>query len=71
LHVFYCLWSDRISPNGKPLLEDGSRASRLQAVLTGKRNLGQQVLEVVLQGPEAKEEAVALLERRLPSLIER
>ena len=70
LHVFYCLWSDRISPRGQPLLEDGSRASRLRAVLAGRRNLGQQVLEVVLQGPEAKEEAVALLERQLPKLIQ-
>jgi len=71
LHVFYCLWSDRISPRGGPLLEDGSRASRLEAVFAGERNPGQQVLEVVLQGPEAREEAVASLQRQLPSLIQR
>ena len=40
LHVFYCLWSDRVSRQDKPLNADGSWASRLQAVLTGKRNLG-------------------------------
>ena len=32
LHVFYCLWSDRTSPNEKPLFENGTQASRLRAV---------------------------------------
>jgi len=48
VHVFYCLWPDRISRTEKALREDGSRGSRLQAVAAGKRNLGQQVLEIVL-----------------------
>ena len=68
-HVFYCLWPDRVSPNEKPLLEDGSQLSRLYAMLAGKRHLGQQVLELVVQGPESNEEAVALLKKRLPELI--
>ena len=71
MHVFYCLWSDRVSPNGLPLSEDGSRGSRLQAVLAGQRNLGQQALEVVLLGPEAKEDALALFRQELPKLIQR
>jgi exosortase len=68
-HVFYCLWPDRVSPNEKPLLEDGSQLSRLYAVLAGKRHLGQQVLEIVIQGPDTKADADDLLRKSLPSLI--
>jgi hypothetical protein len=71
LHVFYCLWSDRVSRHEKPLLENGTEASRLQAVLAGKRNLGQQVLEVVVSGPATADEAVSLFRKELPSLVQR
>jgi exosortase len=71
LHVFYCLWSDRVSRHEKPLLENGTEASRLQAVLAGKRNLGQQVLEVVVSGPATADEAVSLFQRELPNLVHR
>jgi exosortase len=71
LHVFYCLWSDRVSRHEKPLLENGSEASRLQAVLAGKRNLGQQVLEVVVSGPATSDEALSLFRRELPNLVRR
>jgi exosortase len=70
-HVFYCLWPDRVAPNEKPVLEDGSQLSRLYAVLAGRRHLGQQVLELVIQGPETKSEAVTLLSKNLPELIVR
>ena len=30
LHVFYCLWSDRVAPHAKPIIEDGSRESRIK-----------------------------------------
>ena len=70
-HVFYCLWSDNASPAETSLLEDESYASRFQAVMAGKRNLGQQVVEIVLQGPDSGTAAVALLKLRLPSLIQR
>jgi exosortase/archaeosortase family protein len=69
VHVFYCLWPDRVAPNEKPLLEDGSHWSRLQAVLSGKRHLGQQVLELVVAGPESQAEAFQALRLALPSLI--
>lgn len=68
-HVFYCLWSDRISNEETALREDGSEASRLEAVLAGRRNLGQQVLELVLQGPDSEDGALATLKKQLPSLI--
>jgi hypothetical protein len=69
--VFYCLWSDRTAQQEPALREDGSQASRLQAVWAGKRHLGQQVLEVVLQGPESNEEALDVFRKRLPRLIQR
>jgi exosortase len=71
IHVFYCLWSDRISPHGEPLVENGSQASRLNAVLAGKRNLGQKVLEIVVAGPDSKDAAVDLLKTQLPLLVKR
>jgi exosortase len=70
VHVFYCLWPDRVSPQEKPLREDGSQASRLLAVFAGKRNLGQQMLELVLAGPESEREAVAVIKSTLPRIIQ-
>jgi exosortase len=69
LHVFYCLWSDYRAPNEKPMLEDGSETSRLEAVLAGKRHLGQQVIELVVEGPDSGEEAVSLLKKELPKIV--
>lgn len=69
IHVFHCLWSDRTAAHEAAILEDGSPASRLVAVMAGKRNLGQKVLEIVVQGPGSKAEAEALLQSQLPELI--
>jgi len=70
-HVFYCLCSDRTSPAEADLSENGPYASRVRAVMAGKRNLGQQVVEIVLQGPESGAAAAAILEHHLPGLIQR
>lgn len=70
VNVFYCLWPDRVALEEKPLLEDGSPWSRLEAVFAGKRNLGQQALELVLLGPESQQEAVRTLRNALPGLIQ-
>ena len=69
LDVFYCLWSDRVSPKEQPLIENSSRSSRLQAVVAGKRNLGQQVLEVVVAGPQTSDAAVSLFQQQLSHII--
>jgi hypothetical protein len=71
LHVFYCLWSDRVSTHEQSEPADGSQAGRLRAVMEGKRNLGQQVVEIVIQGPDSADEAVGLLKQQLPHLIQR
>ncbi len=71
IHVFYCLWSDRILPQEGTPGEASPYASRLFAVMAGKRNLGQKVLEIVVQGPDSSEEAVTTLKQELPSLVRR
>ena len=71
LHVFYCLWSDRVSAHEEAAVDDGSQAGRIRAVMEGKRNLGQRVLEIVVQGPDSGEDAVSLLKLQLPQLIRR
>jgi exosortase len=73
IHVFYCLWSDRIAPGEDTTKEEdnNSQAGRIRAVLAGKRNLGQQVLEIVIHGPESNDDAVKVLQQSLPNLIKR
>jgi exosortase/archaeosortase family protein len=63
-HAFYCLWEDRVasSRSESQLLEMTSapsawtRNERVRAVLEGRRHLGQQVLELVIQGRGALEQ---------------
>ena len=73
IHVFYCLWSDRISPgeDTSKVVDDNTQAGRIRAVLAGKRNLGQEVLEIVIRGPDSNDDAVNLLKQQLPNLIKR
>ena len=57
-HAFYCLWEDRVaSSRGESQLPEitsapsaWTRNERVRAVLEGRRHLGQQVLELVIQG---------------------
>lgn len=70
LHVFYCLWSDRVSPQTNLLAADPNGWEvRFEAVLRGERNLGQQVFEVVVIGPETTDAAISLFRQQLPHLI--
>lgn len=70
LHVFYCLWSDRVFPQTNLLAADPNDwAFRFQAVLRGERNLGQQVFEVVITGPESTDSAISLFRQQLPHLV--
>ena len=71
LHVFYCLWSDRVSPQASLLAPDNTWNQRFHAVWAGDRNLGQQVFEIVIVGPENNDAAVALFKQELPRLIQR
>jgi exosortase len=78
-HAFYCLWEDVVSPAAaKSQLPDmttspseWTRDERIRAVLEGRRHLGQQVMELVIQGRGAldEKEMNARFESELPSLI--
>jgi len=62
-HAFYCLWEDVVSPAAaKSQLpemttspSEWTRDERIRAVLEGRRHLGQQVMELVIQGRGALE----------------
>jgi exosortase len=71
LHVFYCRWEDQRLAQLQPavLREDGSQLSRLEAVRAGRRHLGQQVLEITVNGPATSEAALAALANELPRII--
>jgi len=78
-HAFYCLWEDVVSPAAaKSQLpemttspSEWTRDERIQAVLEGRRHLGQQVMELVIQsrGTVDPKEINARFESELPSLI--
>jgi exosortase len=69
LHVFHCLWEDRVSKRAVNLREDWTAASRLRAARYGKRHLGQQSLEMGVSGPASAEDAQAALRRELDRLL--
>jgi hypothetical protein len=71
LHVFYCRWEDRTGTRFDTSYDNGSKLSRILAVLAGRRNLGQQVLEAIVSGPETPSEGLAALERQVPQMIRR
>jgi exosortase len=71
LHVFYCVWEDRPAGN----LADASRSAgldrteRTRAVLEGRRNRGQQVLEIAIRGPLTPEQAQQELAAGLQQIV--
>jgi len=74
-HTFFCLQEDKINPNEpRPDLQEAagvagswSRQARIRVVRNGIRNLGQQVLEVVLLSSPPLDDATA--EARFAQLI--
>ncbi|MFZ3377984.1 MAG: hypothetical protein WA183_20745, partial [Chthoniobacterales bacterium] len=79
-HAFYCLWEDRAPPgtlaaSRLPQMTTSpstwTRGERVRAVLEGRRNLGQQVMEVVLRtrGGIDQNEAQADFAALLPKLV--
>jgi exosortase len=67
LYVFFCLWED--GAEMQTGLGRSKYLDRLGSVLTGKRRLGQQTLELVLGGYGSMEEAEQAVRQRLPNLI--
>jgi exosortase len=70
VHVYFCVWQDRAKGGAAHDERAGwNRFVGLDSVLRGERNLGQQVLELVLVGYESEAEAEAALRARLPQFI--
>jgi exosortase len=71
VYVFYCLWENRSKQSERPRIQDEwTQPAKLESVLLGQRNLGQQVLEIVISGYNKPEEAEAALSRDIESLIQ-
>jgi hypothetical protein len=69
LHVFFCLWEVASRDLGSHLLQDTSRASRLQRVFAGQRNLGQQSIEVIVTGMGSLAAAEAAFRAQMPACL--
>jgi exosortase len=70
-HVFFCLWEDGLRGTVQPRVWDPwTRLARLETVLLGERNLGQQVLEIVIFGYATPQEAEAALRRDVEAMIQ-
>ena len=71
LHVFYCYWDARSSYENATTaaMEDWSARGRLRAAWQGRREIGAQMLELVVWGYEDDSQANEVLERELNRLI--
>lgn len=69
MHTFHTLWEDQVSETAEK--SDWSTRGRLRAALEGRRQLGQQILQVVVPGGYTVEQAQEAFAQRLPELIER
>jgi exosortase len=71
LHVFYCYWDARSSYENVAAAEseDWSPRGRLRAALQGRREIGAQMLEIVVWGYQDDSEASEALARELSQVI--
>ena len=71
LHVFYCYWDARSSYENAAAatMEDWSFRGRVRAALQGRREIGAQILEIVVWGYEDDGEANEALVRELSRVV--
>ena len=71
LYVFYCLW-EQGNPDESPAstAQDLTVTKRLEAVRAGRRNAGQQVIEVVVSNVAGPAEAEAAVTKFLEKSIQ-
>ncbi|MEY2497381.1 MAG: hypothetical protein QOD12_937 [Verrucomicrobiota bacterium] len=69
LHVFYCYWDGTPPEPGMLDQEDWTAAGRLQAVRRGKRDVGTQMLEIVVWGYDQDEKAEQAALAQLSKII--
>lgn len=71
VYVFFCLWEDCAKqPERSRIRDEWNQFAKLESVLLGERNLGQQVLEIVIFGYDKPEEAEAALCRDVEAMIQ-
>jgi hypothetical protein len=73
LHVFYCYWDARSSYEnaGTAADEDWSAKGRIHAALRGRRELGAQMLELIVVGFENDGDARQALEQQIAKVVVR
>ena len=71
LHVFYCYWDARSSYETTAAAEeeDWSFRGRVRAALQGRREIGAQILEIVVLGYQDDNEANEALQRELARVV--
>jgi len=71
LHVFYCYWDARSSYENVAAAEseDWSPRGRLRSALQGRRDIGAQMLEIVVWGYQDDSEAREALAKELGQVI--
>jgi exosortase len=71
LHVFYCYWDARSSYESEAAAneEDWTARGRVRAAWRGRREIGAQMLELVVLGYEKDDEADAALQRQLKDIV--
>ena len=68
LYVFFCLWEDNAEKQAG--FGRSKTLDRLRSVLTGRRGLGQQTLEIVVNGCATIQDAERTVRDQLPHLIQ-
>jgi exosortase len=69
LYVYYCYW-DGSPPESAPQDQENWTASgRMEAVRRGKRDLGTQMLELVVSGPSSEEDAERAVREQLARVV--
>jgi exosortase len=71
LHVFYCYWDGRSSYDNAAVAaqEDWSFGGRIRAALRGRREIGAQMLEMLVWGYADDAEAIPALQRQLEQIV--
>ena len=72
LHVFYCYWDARSSYQSADtaIIEDWSARGRVRTALQGRREIGAQILEIVVWGYDDDKEASEALARELDRVVQ-
>jgi exosortase len=68
LYVFFCQWEDGAESQGG--MQSSGQADRLQSVLKGRRLVGQQTLEIIVNDCSSLDQAEQQLRKDLPAIIQ-